>query len=104
MKEYKTINEISGPLVFAEVDEPVGYDEIVEIETPSGETKRGQVLETSDGLVSIQVFEGTKRTDALRSMPSVPSNTWIATSPSLVSSTCPRLVSPSGVSISTISS
>ena len=63
MKEYKTITEVSGPLVFAEVDEPVGYDEIVEIETPSGETKRGQVLETSDGLVSIQVFEGTSGID-----------------------------------------
>jgi len=63
MKEYKTITEISGPLVFAEVDEPVGYDEIVEIETPAGETKRGQVLETSEGLVSIQVFEGTSGID-----------------------------------------
>ncbi|MFP9191627.1 ATP synthase subunit B [Natronosalvus vescus] len=59
MKEYQTITEISGPLVFAEVDEPVGYDEIVEIETEAGETLRGQVLESSDGLVSIQVFEGT---------------------------------------------
>ncbi len=59
MKEYQTITEVSGPLVFAEVDEPVGYDEIVEIETPQGETLRGQVLESSDGLVSIQVFEGT---------------------------------------------
>ncbi|AGB38228.1 ATP synthase subunit B [Natronococcus occultus] len=59
MKEYQTITEVSGPLVFAEVDEPVGYDEMVEIETPQGETLRGQVLESSDGLVSIQVFEGT---------------------------------------------
>jgi V/A-type H+/Na+-transporting ATPase subunit B len=59
MKEYQTITEVSGPLVFAEVDEPVGYDEMVEIETPAGETLRGQVLESSDGLVSIQVFEGT---------------------------------------------
>ncbi|MXV64591.1 ATP synthase subunit B [Natronorubrum sp. JWXQ-INN-674] len=59
MKEYQTITEISGPLVFAEVDEPVGYDEIVEIETDDGRTLRGQVLESSDGLVSIQVFEGT---------------------------------------------
>ncbi|ELY94083.1 ATP synthase subunit B [Natrialba taiwanensis] len=59
MKEYQTITEISGPLVFAEVDEPVGYDEIVEIETPQGETLRGQVLESSEGVVSIQVFEGT---------------------------------------------
>jgi V/A-type H+-transporting ATPase subunit B len=63
MKEYQTITEISGPLVFAEVDEPIGYDEIVEIETPNGDTKRGQVLETSDGLVSIQVFEGTEGID-----------------------------------------
>ncbi len=59
MKEYQTITEISGPLVFAEVDEPVGYDEIVEIETQEGETLRGQVLESSEGIVSIQVFEGT---------------------------------------------
>jgi V/A-type H+-transporting ATPase subunit B len=60
MKEYQTITEVSGPLVFAEVDEPIGYDEIVEIETPSGETKRGQVLESSSGVVAIQVFEGTE--------------------------------------------
>jgi len=63
MKEYETITEISGPLVFAEVDEPIGYDEIVEIETGDGETLRGQVLESSDGLVSIQVFEGTSGID-----------------------------------------
>jgi len=59
MKEYKTITEISGPLVFAEVDEPVGYDEIVEIETPGGEVRRGQVLESTADYVAIQVFEGT---------------------------------------------
>ncbi|KAB1186855.1 MULTISPECIES: ATP synthase subunit B [Haloferax] len=63
MKEYQTITEISGPLVFAEVDEPIGYDEIVEIETPQGETKRGQILESSEGLVAIQVFEGTTGID-----------------------------------------
>jgi V/A-type H+-transporting ATPase subunit B len=59
MKEYKTITEISGPLVFAEVDEPIGYDEIVEIETPDGETRRGQVLDSSSDHVAIQTFEGT---------------------------------------------
>ncbi|PSQ39360.1 V-type ATP synthase subunit B [Halobacteriales archaeon SW_12_71_31] len=63
MKEYQTITEVSGPLVFAEVDEPIGYDEIVEIELPGGETKRGQVLESQDGVVSIQVFEGTEGID-----------------------------------------
>ena len=59
MKEYKTITEISGPLVFVEVDEPVGYDEIVEIRLPDGSTKRGQVLESGEDIVSLQVFEGT---------------------------------------------
>jgi V/A-type H+-transporting ATPase subunit B len=59
MKEYQTIEEISGPLVFVEIDEPVGYDEIVEIELPNGEQKRGQVLESTEDVASIQVFEGT---------------------------------------------
>ncbi|MFD1586308.1 ATP synthase subunit B [Halorientalis brevis] len=62
-KEYQTITEISGPLVFAEVDEPVGYDEIVEIETPDGDTRRGQVLESTSDFVAIQVFEGTEGID-----------------------------------------
>ena len=62
-KEYKTITEISGPLVFAEIDEPVGYDEIVEIETPNGDVRRGQVLETTSDYVAIQVFEGTSGID-----------------------------------------
>ncbi|EMA55242.1 MULTISPECIES: V-type ATP synthase subunit B [Halococcus] len=59
MKEYQTIEEISGPLVFVEIDEPVGYDEIVEIELPNGDQKRGQVLESTEEYASIQVFEGT---------------------------------------------
>ncbi len=62
-KEYKTITEISGPLVFAEIDEPVGYDEMVEIETPNGEVRRGQVLESTSKFVAIQVFEGTSGID-----------------------------------------
>ena len=62
-KEYKTITEISGPLVFADIDEPVGYDEMVEIETPDGETRRGQVLESTSEFVAIQVFEGTSGID-----------------------------------------
>jgi len=63
MKEYQTITEISGPLVFAEVDEPIGYDEMVEIQLGSGETRRGQVLESTDEFVAIQVFEGTEGID-----------------------------------------
>lgn len=58
-KEYKTINEIKGPLLFVEKTEPVGYNELVEIRTEKGELKRGQVLDTSNEVVVVQVFEGT---------------------------------------------
>ena len=57
MKEYQTITEISGPLVHVETDEPIGYDEIVEIETGDGQTRRGQVLDTASGHVAIQVLD-----------------------------------------------
>ncbi|MFC7141129.1 ATP synthase subunit B [Halosimplex aquaticum] len=63
MKEYQTITEISGPLVHVETDEPIGYDEIVEIETGDGQTRRGQVLDSSSDHVAIQVFEGTEGID-----------------------------------------
>jgi len=63
MKEYQTITEISGPLVFVETDEPIGYDEIVEIETGDGRTRHGQVLESASEYVAIQVFEGTEGID-----------------------------------------
>jgi V/A-type H+-transporting ATPase subunit B len=59
MKEYKTINQIAGPLVFVEKTEPVGYGELVNIILSDGSVKRGQVLDTSDELVVIQVFETT---------------------------------------------
>jgi len=63
MKEYRTITEISGPLVFVETDEPIGYDEIVEITTADGHARRGQVLDTTSDHVAIQVFEGTTGID-----------------------------------------
>jgi V/A-type H+-transporting ATPase subunit B len=58
-KEYKTINEIKGPLLFVEKTEPIGFNELVEIRTETGELKRGQVLDTSNEVVVVQVFEGT---------------------------------------------
>src|SRR3989344_1619916 len=59
MKEYKTISKIAGPLVFVEKTHPVGYGEIVQIQLMDGSVKNGQVLDTSDDLVVVQVFEGT---------------------------------------------
>jgi V/A-type H+-transporting ATPase subunit B len=62
-KEYKTITEISGPLIFVEKTELVGYGELVEVALANGERKRGQVLDTSKEIVVVQVFEGTAGID-----------------------------------------
>ena len=62
-KEYKTIKEISGPLVFVEKTEPVSYGELVQVSLPDGSTKRGQVLDTSHDIVVVQIFEGTSGID-----------------------------------------
>ncbi|MBN1785416.1 MAG: V-type ATP synthase subunit B [Candidatus Methanofastidiosa archaeon] len=63
MKEYQTINKIEGPLLFVQKVESVGYKEYVKIKLPSGEIKRGQVLETSKDFVIVQVFENTQGID-----------------------------------------
>ena len=61
--EYRTITDISGPLVFMEATEAVGYGEVVDIHLSDGTTKRGQVLDTSQEIIVIQVFEGTAGID-----------------------------------------
>ena len=63
MKEYKTINKIAGPLIFVEKTDPIGYADIVKIALPDGTTKNGQVLDTSDDIVVVQIFEGTSGID-----------------------------------------
>ncbi len=63
MKEYKTITRVAGPLIFVEKTEPVGYAELVRIMLPNGEAKSGQVLDTSENMVVVQVFEGTSGID-----------------------------------------
>src|SRR3990167_6229324 len=63
MKEYKTITQVKGPLIFVEKTEPVGYADMVKIQMSSGEIKNGQVLDTSDEIVVVQVFEGTAGID-----------------------------------------
>lgn len=62
-KEYRTITRVEGPLVFVGKTHPVGYNEIVRIRLTSGETRLGQVLDTSSDAVVIQVFEGTSGID-----------------------------------------
>ncbi|KZX15890.1 V-type sodium ATPase subunit B [Methanobrevibacter cuticularis] len=58
-REYTTVSEVAGPLMIVEGVEGVAYSEIVEIETPNGEHRRGQVLEVRKDVAVVQVFEGT---------------------------------------------
>ena len=63
MREYKTISKIAGPLVFVEKTEPISYGELVSLRLGDGSIKRGQVLDTSEKAVVVQVFEGTSKID-----------------------------------------
>jgi V/A-type H+-transporting ATPase subunit B len=58
-REYETIKEIRGPLILVEKASGVAFDELVEIEMPSGEKRSGRVLEVGMGYAVVQVFEGT---------------------------------------------
>ncbi len=63
IKEYTSVTEVAGPLMVVEGVSGVGYGEVVDIETSSGEMRRGQVLEAAEGRAVIQVFEGTRGID-----------------------------------------
>ena len=58
IKEYNTIREVAGPLMLVEQVEGAKYEELVEIELPSGELRNGRVLEVNRDRVLIQLFEG----------------------------------------------
>ncbi|MBU0527386.1 MAG: V-type ATP synthase subunit B [Candidatus Micrarchaeota archaeon] len=60
MKEYKTINEIAGPLLVVNDVSGVSYNEIVEIMVPGGEKRKGQVLDVTQNTAVVQVFGGTE--------------------------------------------
>jgi V/A-type H+-transporting ATPase subunit B len=59
IREYQTVVSIAGPLMLVEGIDGVKYQELVRISLPSGEKRRGQVLEVKDDKALIQVFEGT---------------------------------------------
>jgi len=58
-REYRGASRIDGPLVYMKNTHPIGYGELVEVVAPDGSRRSGQVLDTSDEVVCVQVFEGT---------------------------------------------
>lgn len=59
-KEYIGLSHISGPIIIIEGIRGVGFDEMVEITDPGGNTRVGRVLEVTEDLAVIQVFGGTR--------------------------------------------
>ena len=66
LKEYQTVKEVFGPIVFIEDVPNAAYNETVMITLPSGEKRKGQVLESSAGLAAVQVFGPTTGFDTLK--------------------------------------
>ena len=58
-KEYRTIQEVAGPLMLVKSVENVKYDELGEIELANGETRRCKVLEINGSDALVQLFEAS---------------------------------------------
>jgi len=62
-RTFQTISEITGPLLFVKSVTGVGFGELVEVNAPNGETRTGQVIDVSENITVVQVFEGTSDLD-----------------------------------------
>ncbi len=56
-REYRSIQEVAGPLMLVRGVEHVSYDELGEIELANGEKRRCRVLEVDRDTVLLQLFE-----------------------------------------------
>ncbi|NOR85263.1 V-type ATP synthase subunit B [archaeon] len=59
MKEYKTISSIKSPLLFLKNTKNIGLGELVQVKTPTGEIRSGEVLSLTKDFCVVEVFEGT---------------------------------------------
>ncbi|MBM3254720.1 MAG: V-type ATP synthase subunit B [Candidatus Omnitrophica bacterium] len=59
LREYLTVESVSGPLVVVGKTENIKYAELVEVEFSDGAVRRGKVLEISEDKALVQMFEGT---------------------------------------------
>ena len=62
-KIYQTISSVEGPLLIVDKVSNIKYDELVLIEMPNGEIRRGKVLEAHTDKAMVQVYEGTSGID-----------------------------------------
>ena len=57
--EYRTIEEVAGPLMLVRDVQNVTYNELGEIELESGEKRRCRVLEVDGSNALVQLFESS---------------------------------------------
>lgn len=57
IREYRTIQEVNGPLMLVKQVQGVTYDELGEIELPDGTIRRCKVLEVNGDNAVVQLFE-----------------------------------------------
>jgi len=61
--EYQSITSVSGPLIFVEGVTAGSLGEMVDVHLSIGEMRRGQILQMMEGMVVVQVLEGTSGID-----------------------------------------
>ena len=59
-REYRTLQEVAGPLMLVRDVEGVKYEELGEIELENGETRRCRVLEVNGTNALVQLFENSQ--------------------------------------------
>ena len=59
-KEYRTLQEVAGPLMLVRDVEGVKYEELAEIELADGESRRCRVLEVDGTNALVQLFENSQ--------------------------------------------
>ena len=57
IREYRTIEEVAGPLMLVKQVDGVKYDELGEIRLPDGQVRRCRVLEVNGKNVLVQLFD-----------------------------------------------
>ncbi len=65
-KEYQSVKEVFGPILYVQGVKDAAYNELVNIIMPSGEKRKGQVLETKENMAAVQMFGNTTGLDTLK--------------------------------------
>jgi len=65
-KEFRTIGQIRGPLLFIDRVSDIAFDEMVEVIDPDGRVRVGRVLEVDHQMAVVQLFLSTEGLDVTR--------------------------------------